>query len=301
MTHTLLITGGSGLLAVNWAVARRHVDNIWLGLNSRQIALEKTSTIAIRNGLANAINSAKPDIIIHTAALTNVDYCEANENHALAVNRDLAASYAETAHNFGLPFVHISTDQLFDGHEPMLDETTLCKPVNRYGHSKWLGESAVLDAHPDALVLRVNFFGWGPSYRPSLSDWILNNLSQKAQITLYDNVYFTPLYAGVLINTAHELIAKQAKGIYNLTSSDRMSKYDFGIKLAHIFGYDTNTISAGSYNPENSTPRPLDMSLNNTKILNTLGVDSLRINNSIAALVENKSLKKIFSSIDKNI
>ncbi len=263
--------------------------------------MNNTNTITISSGIANAIDYAKPDIIIHTAAISDVDYCEANENEAIAINCDLAASYAKTANDFGLPFVHISTDQLFGGYEPMLDENALCQPVNKYGHSKWLGERAVLNAHPDALLLRVNFFCWGPSYRPSFSDWILSNLSQKAPITLYEDVYFTPLYAGVLINIAHQLIAKRATGIYNLTSSDRISKYDFGIKLAHIFGLDTNAISAGSYKSENNTPRPLDMSLNNTKILNILDKDSLSIDDSIGALANNKPLKKIFSSIDKII
>ena len=301
MNHTLLITGGSGLLAVNWAAARQHINEIWLGLNNRQIAIGNTSTIAMNCRLADVINSVKPDIMIHTAAMTDVDYCEANEKQAIAVNCDLAASYAETAYKIGLPFVHISTDQLFDGRQPLLDETTPCQPINKYGRSKWLGERAVLNAHPDALVLRVNFFCWGPSYRPSFSDWILSNLSQKAPITLYEDVYFTPIYAGVLINIAHQLIAKRAKGIYNLTSSDRISKYDFGVKLAQIFGHNANSITPGSYKSSNSTPRPLDMSLNNNKVLNTLGIESLTIENSIIALAENKSLKNIFSSIDKNI
>lgn len=297
----MLITGGSGLLALNWAVERRHIDKIWLGLNNRQIALNKTRTILISDGLQNAITLIKPDIIIHTAAVANVESCEADERKALAVNCDLAASYAQTAFDHKIPFVHISTDHLFDGHQPMLDETAKCLPLNIYGHSKWLGECAVLNAHPDALVLRVNFFGWGPPYRPSFSDWILNSLSQKLPITLFENIYFTPLYTGILINLAHQLIAKQAKGIYNLTSSERISKYDFGIKLAGIFGYNSDSINAGLYEPENSIARPLDMSLSNIKTLNTLGINSLTIDNSIASLSRHKSLKKVFSSIDQNI
>ena len=299
MNQTSLITGGSGLLALNWAAERRHIDNIWLGLNNRQILMDNTKTVALSDGLHYAIASAKPDIIVNTAAMTNVDNCESNEKKAIAVNCDLAASYAQTAYALGLPFVHISTDHLFDGRQPMLDEAAPCMPINRYGFSKWLGERAVLDAHPEALVLRVSFFCWGPSYRPSLSDWILNSLSKNLPITLYENVYFTPLYAGILIKLAHQLITQKAKGIYNLTSSERISKYEFGVKLAQIFGYNADKITAVPY--ENRIPRPLDMSLNNTKTLNALGIDALTIDNSIAALEANKSLKKIFSSIDKNI
>lgn len=300
MTQRLLITGGSGLLAVNWAAARRDSDDIWLGLNNRQIALDNINTISLGGGLDHAIQMAKPDIIIHTAAMTDVNGCEADEKQALTVNRDLAADYARTAYDHSLPFVHISTDHLFDGRQAMLNETAPCLPINSYGHSKWLGERAVAKAHPDALILRVNFFGWGPQYRPSFSDWIINSLNQGKSITLYDNVYFTPLYAGDVIELAHQLITKHAKGVYHLTSSDRLSKYDFGLKLAARFGLDTDLIMRGEYNPDEGIPRPLDMSLDNSKTLNALGIDGLNIDDAITALAANQSLKTVFSSIDQH-
>lgn len=298
MTHRLLITGGSGLLAVNWAAARRHIDEIWLGLNNRQISMENTKAISLRGGLNHAIVTANPDIIINTAAMTNVDGCEADEKQAIAINCDLAATYAKIAYDHGLPFVHISTDHLFDGRQCMQDETAPCLPINSYGHSKWLGERAVLKAHPDALILRVNFFGWGPIYRPSFSDWILNSMAQGTVVTLYQNVYFTPLYVGDVVDLAHRLIAKNAKGIYHLTSSDRLSKYDFGLKLAAMFELDANLITPRSYNPKKGIPRPLDMSLDNAKALHYLRIGRLDIDSAIIALASNKSIKTAFSSID---
>lgn len=298
LTHRLLITGGSGLLGVNWAVARRQIDEIWLGLNDRHIFLDNTKSISLKGGLDRAIARTKPNIIIHTAAMADVDGCEADLKAAVDVNCDLAATYAKAAYDHGLRFVHISTDHLFDGFRPMLDENTQCAPINNYGYSKWLGESAVLKAHPGALILRINFFGWGPAYRHSFSDWIMGSLRSGKPITLYSNVYFTPLYVGDTITLAHQLIEKSATGIYNLTSSDRVSKFDFGLKVARAFGLDVDLIARAEYSPLHSVPRPLDMSLDNTKTRRLLKIDSLRIDEAIANLKYNEPLKKLFSLID---
>ena len=210
MTRRLLITGGSGLLAVNWAASRKHQDDVWIGLNQRCIRIENTRSITLADGLDLAIKFVKPDLIIHTAAMTNVESCEADKKKALAINCDLAKNYAKSARDHDLPFIHISTDHLFNGLQPMVNETWPCSPINNYGYSKWLGELAVLEAHPNALIVRVNFFGWGPPYRPSFSDWILDNLSQNSEITLYKNVYFTPLYVGDVISLTHQLIDQDA-------------------------------------------------------------------------------------------
>lgn len=261
--------------------------------------MDNVQTIFINDGLNAAIKAVDPDLIIHTAAMTDVDACEAEGDKAILVNRDLAESFAKIAFNNGLRFVHISTDHLFDGRHPMMRETASCSPINYYGYSKWLGEEAVLNAHPDALILRVNFFGWGPPYRPSFSDWILNNLSNKSVITLFDNVYFTPLYTRQLIDAAHGLIDRKAHGIYHLTSCDRINKYEFGIKLAHTFGLDQNLIIRGSYDCKNNVPRPYDMSLSNKKVLNELGILHLKLDDAIDALKADQLMKKTFSTIEQ--
>ena len=148
MPQRLLITGGSGLLAVNWAWARRRDNDIWLELHRRRIELDGVTTCVLDDParLDARIDDIAPDVIIHTAGMTNVDACEAATSEALAVNRDLAQRYAAIARHRNIAFVHISTDHLFDGRHQMLDETAPCLPINSYGHSKWLGERAVMEA-----------------------------------------------------------------------------------------------------------------------------------------------------------
>ena len=142
--------------------------------------------------------------------MTDVDACEADQKAAVALNCDLAAMYAKVAYDHSL-FQHISTDHLFDGLQPMLNENTP-GAINNYGFANGLVRKH-LKAHQDALILRK--FGWGPAYRHSFSDWIIENL--YIPITLYDNVYFTPLYVGDMIDLAHQLIDKNVSEFSNLT------------------------------------------------------------------------------------
>jgi len=298
LSSTLLITGGSGLLALNWAVSRMHRDNVWLGLNSRKINLDGAHMLQLSGDLDAAVETVKPDAVIHTAAMTDVEACEAQEKQAIAVNCNLAKDAANAAYRHSLPFVHISTDHLFSGRQPMVNETATCLPLNSYGYSKWMGERAVFRAHPSALILRVNFFGWGPRYRPSFSDWVISNLSSGKPITLYDNVFTTPLYVSEVIDYAHQLLDAKAHGTYHLSSSDRISKHDFGMRLAEAFNLDMPLISKGSYNANVGAPRPLDMSLSNKKICSRLGISQINLDQSIEKLSAEKSRQETFLNID---
>ena len=98
MPKRILITGGSGLLALNWAIARKGVDDITLGLHQRQVQLEDVTATMISDegdgALTEVIADIAPDIIIHTAAMTNVDQCQQAPDQAMQVNRDLSARVA---------------------------------------------------------------------------------------------------------------------------------------------------------------------------------------------------------------
>jgi len=298
----ILITGGSGLLAVNWALCRRKEDEVWLGLHRRVINIPAANTVMV--GLLNQANidrlisKVSPDLIIHTAGIADVDKCEADAETAWRVNTDYAGMIAKAASATNKKLIHISTDHLFDGKTPFMTENNVPNPLNTYGASKLAAERLISAENPDALILRVNFFGWGPNYRSSFSDWILASLWQNQPITLYDNVIFSPLYVTEIVNAAHQLLASGATGIFNLASSDAISKYNFGIKLADQFNLDNNLIDRGSYDEKKEIARPLDMSLNNRKFLNQCGIDALPINRSIALLHREFEKKELLGNIE---
>lgn len=288
MALSILITGGSGLLGVNWALARNKIDHIILGLNERKISPDFADTAVLNlsgeTSLLRSIQSIAPDVIIHAAALTNVDFCQSHPDKAMRINCDYAKTVAGIARRLDIKLVHISTDHLFDGTQPLVDEHYPCVPLNNYGKSKYEAELAILNKNPYVLNLRINFFCWGPQYRLSFSDWIIDSLKQETEIMLFDNVYFTPLYAGEVINFCHDLLKNNHSGTYHLASSDRISKYRFGLKIAETFGLKKSLIKLGKYNTDFGTPRPLDMSLDNSKLITTLNLKKISIDNSINLL-----------------
>lgn len=276
MKPRILITGGSGLLALNWALAFRDRYSVTLGLHEREITLSGVQTKKIDlesvDHLVRTFEAVQPQIVIHTAGLTSVEKCEAEPELAKRVNVQLAVNVAQVCSQQELPLVHISTDHLFTGVDSLVDEVCPVKPVNVYGQTKAEAESRVLEAYPMAMVIRTNFYGWGTSYRRSFSDVIIESLRAGKELTLFQDVFYTPILVEKVAQAVHNLIDLKAVGIFHVVGDERISKYEFGLKLAQEYKLDASLIKPGYFADQTSlVRRPHDMSLSNQKICKLLG------------------------------
>jgi dTDP-4-dehydrorhamnose reductase len=296
-----LITGGSGFLAVNWALSERDNSDVWLLLNKQKIniarATETNVDLLSKENFLFLVNKIKPDLIVHTAAITDVNYCEKFPNEAIMANVDLANVVSFVSNAVSVPLIHISTDHLFSGTTSYVDENYPVSPLNSYAYTKALSEDIVLKNNPEALILRTNFFGWGPPYRGSFSDWIINNLRSSKSITLFDNVFFTPIYVNELVKIALCLHLAGKAGVYNVSSTNRLSKFDFGILLANQFELDLSLIKKGQYDVLGKVQRPLDMSLDNKKLLDCGIIKTMDIRKSIKTLFKEEYISQELESI----
>jgi dTDP-4-dehydrorhamnose reductase len=268
---SILLTGGSGLLAVNWFYSKRSDYNIYLGLNERQIQPEGGHVISLdyttEQSLLEQVESIAPCLVIHTAGLTNVEKCEDNPELAFYINVRLSSLVAKVTKELDIPLVHISTDHLFSGISSLVQEDEPINAINVYGRTKAQAESAVSEINPNALIIRTNFYGWGTSYRKSFSDQIIQSLRNHQALHLFDDVHYTPIFVGNLIQTVHDLLDKKAKGIFHVVSDDRISKYEFGVLIAEEFGLDKSLIHRSSLQSQAKlVKRPVDMSLSNLKV-----------------------------------
>jgi dTDP-4-dehydrorhamnose reductase len=275
MKEDILITGGSGLLALNWALTIREKFNVTLGLHDRNINLKDTRSILLnldsKEVLLQALEALEPRLVIHAAGLTNIEQCEANPTLAKYINVDLTKNVATVCAKLNIPIIYISTDHLFSGNESFVHEEHPVLPVNVYAKTKAEAETCILDSYAEALIIRTNFYGWGTSYRHSLSDLIINHLRAGKEISLFKDIYYTPMLIESLVYAVHELFHKKAKGIFNVVGDDRVSKYDFGVKLAKEFNLDYDLIDEGKIiNKPSLVNRPHDMSLSNQKVSNYL-------------------------------
>ena len=272
----VLLTGGSGLLAINWACALRDGWDVVLGTHLHSVNLKGVASSRLDLGnqvrLESQIERLAPDLIVNTAGLTDVDRCEADPRLADLVNAELARNVAMVAARIGTSLIHISTDHLFAGDQALGTEEDAPCPLNEYARSKLLGEALVQEACSGALVVRTNFFGWGHAGRQSFSDWIIYSLRAGNTIPLFDDVHFTPILADVLALTAHDLAARGASGIFNITGDQRVSKYEFGCRLAKRFELPEELIRRSQMDQvQLRAPRSRDMSLANAKARRHLG------------------------------
>lgn len=272
----VLITGGTGLLGVNWAAAMREEHEIWLGTHRRRISLRGTRPTPLEYGspdaFARAIDSVRPDLIVNAVGLTDVDACERDPERAHEIHARFTANVAQAAARHKLGLVHISTDHLFSGSKSNCDETDAPAPVNAYARSKLEGEREVATRCPGALIVRTNFFAWGHGLRRSLSDWILEGLRAGRVLDMFNDAFFTPILVAPLARAVHALAEAGAAGVYHVTGDERLSKHDFAVRLAVAFSLPRDTIRPCELRSANlAAPRPLDLSLSNAKARQALG------------------------------
>ena len=273
----VLITGGTGLLALNWACALRASHDIVLATHVRKVSLAGTASVPLGldnpRALRESLERLAPDVVVHTAGITSVEECERDPERARHVYADLSHNVAAATQATGARLIHISTDHLYAGTRSLYTETDAPEPVNAYARAKLAAEQAVAAANPSALIVRTNFFGWGHRYRRSFSDWIYYGLSEHRELTMFEDVYITPILADRLAQYAHALAGLGASGIYNVVGDERISKHDFGVALARVFDLPEGLIRRGKISTSRlSAKRPPDMSLDNSKARARLGV-----------------------------
>jgi dTDP-4-dehydrorhamnose reductase len=262
----IFISGISGLFGLNLALQARDRFQISGCYYAHPVILEGVQTFRLDltslSRLEQALLEVGPDVVIHAAGLTNVEECETKPELAYRLNVETTRNVAKVTNTLRAKLVHISTDHLLDGGTPWKTEEAIPGPLNTYAETKWRAEQAVLEECPDALIIRTNFFGWGTPVRVSFSDWILRALAQKSDLTMFSDVYFTPILINDLVDIMTELIARGAEGVLHVAGGERLTKYAFALQLAQVFNHPTHTIRAISVeNFPFRAKRPKDMSL----------------------------------------
>ena len=289
--------GGSGLLAVNWATKICRDYEVYLIMHKRKIQLPEVKVIHFNKDFESSftqfISTLKPDLIFNCAALTNVDFCEANPLMASEINTVLPKKLALISKTIEAKFVHISTDHLFDGQKKLYSEDDQVGPLNQYAKTKAAAEKEVLSIDENALIVRTNFYGWGLSYRKSFSDFILEGLRNNSDLQLFKDVYYSPIYIGELVRLIHLALEKNCVGIYNIVGSEIISKYDFGVAIAEVFDLSNKSISSSLIERKKELVlRPKNMALSNEKLLKKLNQPILTLKEQLISLKEDE-IKKV--------
>ncbi|MFZ2095294.1 MAG: SDR family oxidoreductase [Anaerolineales bacterium] len=272
----ILITGASGLLGLNLALETTHRHTVFGTVN--QNALKTDAFTVIQTDLLapcaveRLLDQTQPDWVIHCAALANLDACETDPLLAQQLNTDLPHTLASLVARSGARLIYVSTDSVFDGLDGNYTEDDAPSPLSVYSLTKLEGELAVAQADPGAIIARVNLYGWSLSGNRSLAEFFFSNLSQRKPVMGFTDVFFCPLLANHLAQLFVRMFEKKLSGLYHVVSSECLSKYKFGLRLAQRFNLDGNLIKPTSVTQSGlKASRSPNLTLRSDKLAQALG------------------------------
>ena len=258
---------------------------------SETLVLDKTK----KDDVERAVSKYQPDVVIDTAALHNVDYCESHPDEAMAVNRDGTANLALAATSVRAKFIFVSTDFIFDGVGAPYTEESEPRPLSMYGMSKVEGEKKTLSIGKDnAAVCRpAVIYSWVKSTRSASGSssgkplnfgaWLASQLQSKKEVKIVTDQITSPTLADDLAAAIVVIAEKRsASGIFHTAGATALSRYDFSIKLAEKMGYDKTLIHPiDSSQLKQVAKRPLNSSLLSERIKRVVGYSMMDINQSL--------------------
>jgi len=282
MTYKVLITGGSGLLGSNLVKLMEDKFEVHTIVHEHPMKFKTCQVhnldITQGNNLLKTIKKISPQCIIHTAALTNVDYCETHRDKTWKINVRGTRNVAAAADKTNSKIIYISTDSVFDGKKGMYTEEDPPNPLNYYALTKLEGEKIVLKTVAPYVIIRTNIYGWNAQKKLSIAEWMLNTLLEKKKITLFSDVFFTPILVNNLSDVITKILEKDICGLFHVAGSERCSKFQFGLVLAEVFDLDKNLIEPIPVSDKNLVAeRPKDPSLSVEKIKREVKIRLLNV------------------------
>ncbi|HET9449653.1 MAG TPA: SDR family oxidoreductase [Aggregicoccus sp.] len=284
----LLVTGSNGLVgsrACALAEAAGH-EVVGLGRGARRtgghyayVEVDLTREEAV----LSAIREAKPDAVLHTASMTEVDACEKDPQAAFAANVSAAAHVARGARAAGAHLVHVSTDYVFDGEAGPYDEQALPNPRGVYATTKLMGEGAARIFVPGCAVARTAVvYGWPAAGRPNFGAWLVGELSQGKGVRLFEDQYVSPSLADSVAAQVVELAVRGLGGIWNTCGADVVSRVEYGRRLCEVFGFDFSLVTPTRLaDMKLAGPRPLRSGLQVGKVQGALQAQPLGLDASL--------------------
>ncbi len=232
--------------------------------------------IVERAVVRKAIRDIKPKMVINAAAYTNVDGCEAYREECWNVNVHGVENLAHAAQSIDAWIIHISTDYLFDGKEGVqYAEDSKPNPLSYYGRSKLAGENAVIASGAEYTIVRTMIlYGTGRGLRPNFATWLVDKLSKGETVKIVDDQFGHPTLVDDLAKAILRMAELKKTGVFHVCGTDYLSRYDFAIKLAQIFGFDVSLIQrAKTADLNQKAVRPMHSHFDLSKTARELGIE----------------------------
>jgi len=219
--------------------------------------------ITSRKDVRGVIATAEPDVVVNCAAMTNVDACETERELAWKINATGVENLVEACRKGGTTIVHISTDYVFDGKSGPYAEQDRPEPLSYYGKSKLASENALRASDVPFFIARTMvLYGYAPAVKPNFVLWLLQNLERNNPVRIVDDQMGNPTLVDDLAHGLLRAIDLEKTGVYHLAGREIVSRYDFALTVARVFGMDPGLISPCKTDElRQPAPRPLKSGL----------------------------------------
>ena len=280
----IFITGGSGLLGSKIAEIALGKYEIYAGYchNKPEFGMPIKFDLA-KNADLEVIYKINPEVIVHTAALTNVDECETNKELAYKINAEGTRRVAEIANELDAFLVYVSTDYVFSGDKGMYKEEDEPNPIDYYGYTKLLGEK-----YCNCIARPCVIYGAKPaSGKVNFALWLINKLRNREAVEIVTDQVITPTLNTNLARMLLGIVESELKGAFHLAGATRVSRYEFALRIANKFGLDKNLIIPSRMTEMKwIAKRPKDSSLDTSKASGYLKEKPYKLNKALEILKE---------------
>jgi len=280
----ILVIGANGFLGKNLLQFSNKVPTSKQTFSFLAADLEKSHipsenqyyyiNITNRKDTIKKILHLSPDIILLTAALTDVDYCEEHKKLATKINIEGPKNVINACKELGSKLIFLSTDFVFDGTKKVgtYSEEEIPNPQSHYAKTKYQAELTIMNSDIDYLICRTAvLYGWNPD-KLNFITWVLDKLRKKEKISILttqiNNATFVRNLAHILI----KLLEIDAKGIYHTAGDGALSRYQMATKCAEIFSYNKNLITPIDF-LQQKAKRPNNAGLDISKVKQLLGAE----------------------------
>jgi dTDP-4-dehydrorhamnose reductase len=272
----VLVTGSNGLLGSKLLAAMSERADLIPLASSRSASplapiagvpyfpLDVTDEAA----LSRVVDETRPEAVIHTAAMTDVDGCERDPEGAWILNVQGTRNVASACERIGASLIHISSEYVFDGREGPYVETDRPNALSVYGRTKLASEEAVARCSQRWVVARTTvLFGHAPSARRHFVLWLLGQLARGESVRIVDDQVGSPTLADNLAEMLLALTTRGGQGIYHTVGASRLSRYEFARQIAEVFGLDPAGVQPiSTAELRQPAPRPLRAGLSTGKL-----------------------------------